>query len=244
MHHKQTNVAVAADFTESQKILELADAIGPSICILKLHVDIIQDFSWNFIERLKEIAQKHQFLLCEDRKFADIGTIAQAQYKGGMYRICEWADIIIAHVITGKSCIEALAQVGIPLQKGIFLIAQLSTADNLIDAEYTKAVKKIASEYPEFVVGFIAQTGCSDNPHFLQVTPGISNMHQTRAHGQHYISIKQAIEENHSDIIIVGRDICQAKNPHQIAEEYRKEAWPLYIERLTNSSMIDFVAEI
>lgn len=230
MMHKKTNLCVAADLTTSAHLLQLANVIGPYICMLKIHVDIISDFSLDFITQLKELAQKHNFLLCEDRKFADIGTIAQAQYAGGIYKIVEWADIIIAHALSGKSCIDALAQVGVPRQRGLLLIAQLSTADNLIDAEYTYAVQSIARDYPEFIIGFIGQKHCADDSGLLQITPGISNMHAMRAHEQQYTSIKQAITENQTDIIIVGRDIYTAEHPDLVAQQYQREAWDLYMQ--------------
>ena len=37
------------------------------------HIDIIEDFDQELITRLQELSRKHDFLIFEDRKFADIG---------------------------------------------------------------------------------------------------------------------------------------------------------------------------
>lgn len=41
---------------------------------LKTHVDIIEDFEPSLIERLQELSMNHDFIIFEDRKFADIGS--------------------------------------------------------------------------------------------------------------------------------------------------------------------------
>ena len=40
---------------------------------IKTHIDIIEDFDLSLIERLQELSAKHDFVIFEDRKFADIG---------------------------------------------------------------------------------------------------------------------------------------------------------------------------
>ena len=80
MSDKKTNLALSADVTCKKKLLELANILGPYICILKTHIDIIEDFDAELITRLQNLAVQHNFLLFEDRKFADIGNTVRLQY--------------------------------------------------------------------------------------------------------------------------------------------------------------------
>ena len=67
MATKKTTLCVAADFSNSDEVLRLANAVGPYICIFKTHVDALNDFSDKFGKELKELAKTHNFLIMEDR---------------------------------------------------------------------------------------------------------------------------------------------------------------------------------
>lgn len=53
--------------TNVEKLLKLANEVGPHICIFKIHADIIDDFAEKEKEELKNIAQRHNFMIMEDR---------------------------------------------------------------------------------------------------------------------------------------------------------------------------------
>lgn len=63
MDDKQTNLSVAADVTKKDELIDLADKLGPEICVLKTHIDIVEDFDMNLVIQLERLSEKHKFLL-------------------------------------------------------------------------------------------------------------------------------------------------------------------------------------
>lgn len=225
MSEKQSNLALSADVTKCDELLQLADSIGPEICVLKTHVDILEDFTPGFVNNLVKIANKHQFLIFEDRKFADIGNTVKHQYAGGIYHIADWADMVNAHTLPGPGIIKGLAEIGIPKQRGLLLLAEMSSANNLLTPNYAEKTLAMAKQYEDFVFGFISQRKLSDDPHWIYMTPGVQFAATNDALGQQYVTPEKAIIENGSDIIIVGRGIIQASNPAATAKQYREAGW-------------------
>lgn len=231
LDEKETNIALSADVTRAQQLIDLADAIGPEIAVLKTHMDVIEDFTPALIQQLRYLAQKHHFLLFEDRKFADIGHTVKHQYEGGIYQICDWADIVTAHALPGPGLVKGLADVGRKKNRGVFLIAELSSNHNLITPTYTASVLRLAEQFADFAIGFIAQHCISSDPHWITMTPGIQLKSGKDKLGQQYKTPEKAILENGTDIIIVGRGILSAQDPIAEAQKYREIAWNSYLKR-------------
>ncbi|MFT3741660.1 MAG: orotidine-5'-phosphate decarboxylase [Gammaproteobacteria bacterium] len=228
MTEKQSNLSVSADLIKAEQVLKLAEQVGPEICVFKTHIDIIEDFSHDFIDALQALAREYQFLIFEDRKFADIGHTVQLQYTQGIYRIAQWAAITNAHPLPGPGVVEGLKAGAQNTANALLLLAEMSAKDNLIDASYTQKTLAMAENYPDFVMGFVSQHRLNDNPAWIYFTPGIHLSQQGDALGQQYTSPESAFQRG-TDVMIVGRGIYAAPDPAATASHYRKTGWQAYL---------------
>ncbi|KAF6036080.1 UMPS [Bugula neritina] len=201
MHKKHTNLCLSADVTTVDMLLKLADQVGPHICMLKTHVDILEDFTTSAVTQLVELSQKHNFVIFEDRKFSDIGSTVKQQYAGGLYKIADWSEVTTAHSIPGPGIVQAL---------------QAVTTVNM------------AREYSDFVIGFISQSKLTSDPTLLHMTPGVKNTDKGDNLGQQYVNAADAVTLRGADIIIVGRGITQAADPVAAANEYKNLGYESY----------------
>lgn len=155
---KKSNIILACDLEKCDDIIKLINLVGNNILGIKLHINIIQDFTHNFIEQLKSLKKLYNLIIIEDGKFADIGSIVIKQLDG-FYKINEWADFITVHSITGKGIIESINQEYPNL--GLLLISELSSKNNLITQtqDYTKKTIEMTkdNEIKNKVAGLISQ---------------------------------------------------------------------------------------
>ena len=107
-------------------------------------MDIFDKWDASVTQQLQALADKHKFLIFEDRKFADIGNTVMSQYGGGIYKIAEWSHITNAHLVPGPGIIDGLRMVGGPKGRGLLLLAEMSSKGTLAKEAYTEAVAKAA----------------------------------------------------------------------------------------------------
>lgn len=130
-----------------------------------------------------------------------------------------------------------------PLERALLLLAQMSSADNLLDVEYTKACVDMARNYKDFVMGYIAQESLNTSPddQFISMTPGCqlppgeNGGANGDGLGQQYNTPEKLIGKLGTDIVIVGRGILKAADPATEAERYREKAWEAYQERISGN---------
>lgn len=232
MARKQSNLVLAADVTTKKELMDLLDKTGSKIIVLKTHCDMIADWDEDFSLLLSSKANEMDVLIFEDRKFADIGNTVIEQYRGGLYRIESWSDIVNAHTVSGEGVITGLMEVGLPKQKSLLLVAEMSSKGNLISEDYTQKTVQMAKKYSQFVIGFICQSKLSDDPSIIHMTPGVNLAKAGDSHGQQYNTPAYVILEKGVDAIIVGRGITESKDPEATAEEYRKQGWDAYLKSI------------
>lgn len=176
------------------------------------------------------------------------GNTVGLQYSSGIYKIANWSHITNAHTVPGPSVVTGLASVGLPLGRGLLLLAEMSTKGSLAVGEYTKSSVQMALDHPEFVIGFIAQNRMDGlvteightGKDLLILTPGVGLDSRGDGKGQQYRTPKEVIEESGCDVIIVGRGIygdgknLDVADVRVKAERYQSEGWLAYRNRLVS----------
>ena len=217
---KRSNLIVSADVTTTQELLALAEKVGPHIVALKTHMDILMDFDPDkTILPLNDLATKYNFLLMEDRKFADIGNTQELQFAYGIYKISNWADFVTAQVIAGYESLDCFRNVG------VVAILGMSSKGTLTNSDYREAATKIALSHPN-VFGGVSQNKTPNE--LLLFTPGINLAEAGDDKGQQYNTPEHAFEQLETDFIIVGRGIYKSPDAEKAALSYKIAGWNAY----------------
>lgn len=202
---KKSKICFSCDLNKFDDVIKSCEEIGDNIGIVKLHVDMFPDFTHEKMYKLKQIALKKNFLLWEDRKFADIGRVMIRQLTNKTYSIFEWADIISIHGIVGEESIKNLNDLGIMC----FIVSELSTKNNLIDNKYTEKCLEIASN-TNSIVGCVCQSKISDK--YLHIVPGISDTKLFDDMGQTYSKIT---DKGFADFFVIGSALYKSEKPSE-----------------------------
>ena len=240
MNEKKSNLVLSLDVITQTEFFQILDSCGDQIAMLKTHVDILDDFDETFVPKLQEYAKRQNFLIFEDRKFADIGNTVRHQFRNGVYKIADWAEYITVHMVAGEMILKGLFE-GTEDRAG-FVLARMSSKGNLLNETYTRKCFEAAKRNPQWVAGFIGHgKDIDDIKRFkakfpgseLLMMPGVKLERGSDAMGQQYITVEEAVGGG-ADCIIVGRGVIKAENPGDAAKIYRERAWKAYQKR-TNS---------
>ena len=237
---KQSLLILAADKKTMNSLSELIDEVGEYVAVVKTHVDLIEDWSYESWMDLVTLAKGKNVLLFEDRKFADIGKISRDQ-MGGIYAINTWADLVTSHLISGPDVVEGIntAWDDVERKGGVFLLAQMSSRGNLLSSEYSDSVINLGIGKKKIVVGYI---GNGSNPNAIRSlrdkvgtsqmiwTPGVNIDVGKGELGQQYGDPYDVIMAG-SDGIIVGSGIHKSDSPRNSAKAYAEISWKALIER-------------
>jgi len=237
---KQSMVVLAADRYTMAGLTELLEDVSPYVAALKTHVDLVEDWKAESWAEFCNKAKDADMLIFEDRKHGDIGKIARDQ-MGGVYDSRSWADLMTAHLISGPSVLDGMAEGwgNVGRHGGVLLLAQMSSAGNLLEIPgYTDAVVEAGKEHPA-CFGFIGNGSRADELAELRKkvgevkmiwTPGVNLVTGDAELGQRYGDPTEAVLAG-SDGIIVGSGIHRADNPTEAAKSYADVSWNALLQR-------------
>lgn len=169
----------------------------------------------------------------------DIGNTVKLQYGKGIYKIADWSDITNAHPIPGEGIVQGLKEVGLPKERALLILAEMSSAGSLATGQYSVEAVKMAQRNRDFCIGFIGQNrirklsdGSDVKEDFIIMTPGVGLVAKGDKLGQQYRTPDEVILEGDSDIIIVGRGIYGSGDVVENAKRYQKAGWAAYLKKI------------
>jgi uridine monophosphate synthetase len=198
--NKKTRVCFSADIEDPEELLRIVKEIGPYICMVKIHTDVVDQWETSYHHQLNHWAEVHNFLLLADRKLADIPSIVKKQCK----RLKTFAPFtfVTVHTLPGPDILDAIEECGM----SAFVVAQMSCNRGDWDPVYARKSVCMAEHHPA-VTGLVCQEPLSD--FLLHAVPGIGTGKNHRAPD----------DMGFADILIVGRAIYNAEDPVKVARE-------------------------
>lgn len=229
---KKSNLCVAIDETNPDRLIEIVKLIAPHVVVIKIHHDIWDtEQPYKYFDILRELAKEYKFLIMDDSKIADIGNISLQKVLKSP------GDLITIHSFSiTKSMLNANLK-----NKSLIMIESMShdNAKTSINTFY----ETDGNNLHEVVIpgsnlfGLVTQDASSllfikdsyeikISQNFITMTPGV-RLNIDKVEDQNYMSLDEANARG-TDIIIVGRDIWQQKSDEDIIKKtikYKEDYW-------------------
>ncbi|GAB6024028.1 orotidine-5'-phosphate decarboxylase [Chamberlinius hualienensis] len=233
MAEKETNLAISADVTTCDNLLEIAQELGPYICMIKTRVNLLKDFSLEKLLKLTNLAEKHNFLIFEESKSSNIENKVKDQYESDIVEIAEWSYIINAHSLSRPDIIQGFTNIGQPTDRTFVLIAEASSSKNLCIKAYIQKMVELdlVNKNKDYVhvIGFVSQSCLTSDPKMLNMVPGVRLAEGNGCLGQSYITPEKAFSAG-ADLVFVDKEILKAADKVKRAEKYKKICFSEYLK--------------
>ena len=118
IQQKETILVLSLDVSNKTDFFRILKECAPYICALKLHFELYPFLKGKTHKKLIHYSKKYNFIIIEDRKFADIGNTQYLQAREFMKKGISY---FTSHLFTGKEALCAF-----PEQAKIFLISDMS----------------------------------------------------------------------------------------------------------------------
>ena len=238
---KKSNIILSCDLHTTTEILELIKMVGKSIIGIKLHCDIIDDFSDDFIDKMKVLKNELKFIIIEDRKLGDINSIQICQLTRGVFKLSSWVDAVTIHGISGGFRVKHDDPI-LKTLPNLIMVAEMSSTDSQIDVDYIDKCLSLSEknthyslESKSFFTTNVNALVCQDKTikrmknkyEYPTLSPGINLDEDRDNNGQTYSDFNK----NKKGLFwIVGRGIYKSDNIINSMERYRESGWKYFLE--------------
>ncbi len=233
-HH--TELIVALDFPRPEPAFQLVKELGDLPLIYKVGSELFLAGGPDLVREL--VHQKKRIFL--DLKFHDIpNTVARAIKQASLLHV----EMLTVHLAGGshmlKSVVNELAEIE-SIRPKILGVSVLTSFDDVKWAEVTKALSGHAVDVMDSVLGLVEHAVawgadgvvCSAIelkpirelcPGLYTVVPGI-RPHGFSAQDQARVMTPQEAHLAGASAIVVGRPICESRDPRTITEQILRES--------------------
>ena len=219
INKKKTILVLSLDVNDKKEFFKILKQCAPYICALKLHFELCSFLKGNTLKKLLRYSKKYNFIIIEDRKFADIGNTQKLQ---ALEFIKKGITYFTSHMFTGKKALESF-----PRAANIFLISDMSCENAFFSDKINlrpiinEKLKEYYKTIPQ-IVGFVSQNNITIDSNQIILRPGVristgKKVQFSDKMGQKY---KKPKVEPHV-CWVVGREIYQAEYPDKIAKQYK-----------------------
>jgi len=202
---KGTNIVLAYDQPDVNRLFRLVKRIGTKIIGLKIHSEILS-MSKDQEAQLIKLCKQNTIFLWEDRKMNDIAATVEKQMK----KYERTRDFISIAPTSGPHVLA------IPSSLGFFIVAEMSSIDNCFTSSTSARIASYIDTFPYNVCGVICQDELWFDLPFLSIKPGISRSRHDDGQGQQY----STISGKKPDLFVIGRAIVDSKVPEEAIEYF------------------------
>lgn len=227
---KNNYIVPSVDFEKSDDLLGFIDLVGKYVGLVKIHSDIVNDWSMETFLTLKNLSNDYNFYILEDKKFVDIGSTMKKQLNNKHFSYKDWVDCVtVVPLGGGESIVNGLESENnhfIPA----FVLTTMTTVNSYYSVDFLKYVEDMYINNNDKFCGLIGASKPITNdidkkvPFYIWLRPGISESESKDNKGQSYIKIDEAYKLYGELLtgVVIGRDLMfhyKEKNKSAVVEK-------------------------
>ncbi|KAF0986895.1 hypothetical protein HZS_403, partial [Henneguya salminicola] len=223
MMDKLSNLCIEFDKNFKGDLIKVIRDISAHVCAIKINWILIENSEKSMMNELISISETYNFLIFVDKKFTPKVGKAYSEFHDGKHKLSMFADMISVDAefsqIIVKGLLRNFARDCFKCDACILRTDKALTVNKDMD-EIIKSSLYLGFNYDQFIMGFICHERFDNSGEFLNFIRITSLREKNKLGTRHCFTIMDAILRG-ADIILVGRQITDSKDPQMQARNYK-----------------------